>query len=114
MNIIWTTLGETFQTVYGFSTSKAGLTFLPSGIVSMVAVMITSQVIDKISSALTKKHNGERNPRFRLPLVLVCCQFVSIGLLWYGWAIQTRQPWLLSLASMIFMGLGVSPALVST
>ncbi|KAL3419054.1 cycloheximide resistance protein [Phlyctema vagabunda] len=101
-----------FQTIYGsdsyygFGTLQVGLLYLFPGIGFLVAVLILVPRIDTIYNALTRKHNGEGKPEYRLPLANIGSVLIPISLFWFAWAVQFKLHWAISIISTFFYGIG--------
>jgi len=68
--------------------------------------LVSHSRIDTIFNQLTKKHNGEAKPEYRLPLANIAFFLIPISLSWFSWAVEFRVHWFISIASTFFYGIG--------
>lgn len=73
---------------YGFSTLQVGLVYLGPGLGFLTAVWFLVPRIGTVYNSLTKKHNGESKPEYRLPIANVGAILIPISLFWFAWAVQ--------------------------
>ncbi|KAJ6087296.1 hypothetical protein N7467_006210 [Penicillium canescens] len=91
--LVFTTLAYIFQDKYHLSTGISGLIYLGNGIGTILGIFIIGYASDKVTerkkaraSALGKDVQPEEYLWPMLPSGLVA----PIGLLWYGWSLQTN------------------------
>ncbi|KAK5228160.1 hypothetical protein LTR72_002043 [Exophiala xenobiotica] len=110
LNILFTTLGATYQSRYHFTTHFAGLAYLGIGIGGVIASVILSNMSDKLVLFMSRRVRDDKNQhleRYRLPPIIFGDLLVSAGLLWYGWTLQSRSTWIVPLIGTFFFGLGM-------
>lgn len=91
--LIFTTLSLIFRTKYGFGLGAAGLSFLGSGVGSIIGAAVYAYWADGAHGHLSKKHGGAR-PEFRLPALMVASVVLPVGLFMYGWTLETGVHWM--------------------
>jgi hypothetical protein len=74
-NVLFTTIGVIFQTVYKFSTPQGGLTYLGLGIGGLVCVSLFGHVGDWVVRLLATRSNGTMKAYFRLPPMIAVLEF---------------------------------------
>ncbi|KAF8319781.1 MFS general substrate transporter [Clavulina sp. PMI_390] len=88
----------TFPTVwtikYGESTGIGGLHYLSLGIGFTIGTQLGARLIDYIYRRLKERNGGVANPEMRIPLMMLTCLFVPIGLVLYGWTAEKHVFWL--------------------
>ena len=110
MNILFTTLGATYQSRYGFTTQLAGLAYIGIGIGGVIASIVLAKTSDKMVHFLSRRltNDGDEHlERYRLPPLIAGAVLVSLGLIWYGWAVQLRDTWVVPLLGTFIFGLGM-------
>jgi len=106
--ILFTTFTFVFQDVYNFSTSSAGLSFLGSGVGTLMGLVFVGGLSDffikkKMAAGLTIK------PEDRLPFAITVPAVLGlpIGLFIYGWSVQYKVHWILPQIGTAFLGFGM-------
>ena len=123
MNILFTTLGATYQSRYHFSTRSAGFSYLGIGIGGLLVAIALGKTSDKLATFLSnrstplRRHRPEDNnhistvklyqARYRLPPVILGALLTSTGLVWYGWSLQFHTSWPIPLVGTFIFGLGM-------
>jgi MFS family permease len=99
-----------FQTIYGdgygFTTLQVGLVFLGPGVGFLVAVRLVIPRIDTVYNHLTRKHDGQSKPEFRLPLANIGGIFIPLSMFTFAWTVQYHVHWAWSIAATFFYGIG--------
>ncbi|MCJ1401580.1 hypothetical protein MMC11_004796 [Xylographa trunciseda] len=89
--------------VYGESLGIASLNYISIGIGAFVGLFGNFFLIDRIYKSFKAKNGGVGRPEFRIPTMLIGSPLVTIGLFWYGWAVQARVFWVVpNLGIMVF------------
>jgi multidrug resistance protein len=91
---------------YNFSSQQIGFLYLGPGLGFLVSVWFLVPRIDTIYNALTEKNHGKALPEFRLPLANIGAVLIPLSLFWFGWSVDARSPWPVSIAATFFYGLG--------
>ena len=91
---------------YGFSTTQVGLMYLGPGLGFLLCVWFIVPKIDTVFNHLTKKHDDESKPEYRLPLANIGAVLIPISLLWFAWCVEYRVHWAPTILSTVFFGLG--------
>ncbi|KAH8658376.1 major facilitator superfamily domain-containing protein [Xylariales sp. PMI_506] len=87
------TFPEVWSGVYNESLGIAGLNYIPIGIGAFVGLLGNFFLIDRIYKGLKARNDGVGRPEFRIPTMLIGSPLVTVGLFWYGWAVQNRVFW---------------------
>lgn len=93
--ILLSTLGTTFEDVYGFSPGASGLAYLGM----LVGFMLSQISIGLFSDAYATRQarlrpDGLLKPEDRLPPLILGSIILPIGLLIYGWTLEQKVMWL--------------------
>ncbi|KAF7553385.1 hypothetical protein G7Z17_g3675 [Cylindrodendrum hubeiense] len=111
--LLFTAMPLVFETQYGFTTGKVGLTYLGFGIGSMIGLAIAGGTSDRLAQRLTKKNGGESKPEYRLPVMGIGSVFVPVGLFMFGWTAENNDHWILPIIGTSFVGIGMVAAFMS-
>ncbi|KAI7108075.1 MFS general substrate transporter [Hortaea werneckii] len=103
---IYTNMQSIYGDEYGFSTEQVGLLYLGPGLGFLSAVWFLVPRIDTVYNKLTARNDGKARPEYRLPLANIGAVFIPVSLFWFAWTVQYRTPWLASIASTFFYGIG--------
>ncbi|KAH8769490.1 major facilitator superfamily domain-containing protein [Hyaloscypha finlandica] len=103
--LMFTTLTEVFERVYGFSTGTVGLTYLGLGCGMLLGLFIFGAV-SKISAKKLAGAGGI-TPESRLPLMIPGAFCVPIGLFIYGWTVQYHVFWFVPIFGSALVGIGL-------
>ncbi|OGE51973.1 hypothetical protein PENARI_c011G00038 [Penicillium arizonense] len=90
--LMFTTITSIFEEKYGFSHGVAGLAYLGFGIGSMLGLVVTGAVANRIATNHIQR--GCFTPESRLLPMMVGCWFMPVGLFWYGWSAQAGTHWI--------------------
>ena len=110
MNILFTTLGATYQSRYQFTTQLAGLAYIGIGVGGLVASVVLSSTSDRLVRFMSRRFSDSEKQhleRYRLPPLIAGDLLASAGLIWYGWAVQARTTWIVPLTGSFIFGLGM-------
>jgi hypothetical protein len=113
-NLIFASLGRTFQDFYGFSTSASGLVYLAVTIGFVIATFVFGSTSDRISRYLTKRNQDGMEPEFRLPAMVFGLPLIAVGLICYGWSTKNQVFWIVPTFGLSVVGIGITTALVSS
>ncbi|KAL9115480.1 MAG: hypothetical protein Q9227_000801 [Pyrenula ochraceoflavens] len=107
--LLFTTITEVFEDIYGFSPGTVGLSYLGIG----VGMFIGLGAFGAVSDAQLKKkaklvgEGGQMKPEWRLPPMLPGAVCVPIGFFWYGWSAQKQIHWIMPIIGTGWVGLGL-------
>lgn len=59
-----------------------------------------------IYKQLTKSHQDEARPEFRLPLANIGAIFIPVSLFWFAWTVEKHAHWFATISSTFFYGIG--------
>ncbi|RBR20119.1 uncharacterized protein FIESC28_05398 [Fusarium coffeatum] len=95
-----------YQEHRGWSQDIGGLAFL--GLAAGIAFGILVALYVTIRSTRPSKHNSDEawNPEVRLPMSLVGCVAIPLGLFWFAWTNDPSLHWLISVAAQVPFGFG--------
>lgn len=105
VNMILSSLGSIYQSEYHFRHTTAGLSYLGIGLGGLVALSVTKLPKRKLVTAATNRGIA-RGPEGAPLFLIVITPVTSIGLLWYGWAVQDGTPWIVPILGLFFFGFG--------
>lgn len=95
--LLFTSFGITFINVYREKPSSAGLNYLAFAVGTIIGLLFTGAIMDKIYVRLTQREadatsssSARGRPEFRIPLLVPGAILMPCGLLLYGWAAQRR------------------------
>lgn len=111
--LLFTAMPTLYAVQYGFSTGSIGLTYIGSGIGSILGLALSGGLSDRLMTRLTAKNGGEPKPEYRLPTMVIASFFVPLGLFVYGWTAEKNLHWILPIVGMGFLSFGMMCAFVS-
>ena len=94
-----------FSTVYNFTQSQIGLSFLGIGIGAIIAGA-TFSIWISIRRKQMASNEGKSEPEFRLPCVAFGATLLPISLFWFGWACRTDVHWIVPIIGSSLFGMG--------
>ena len=107
-NLIFASLGRTFQEQYGFSTSASGLVYLAVTVGFVVAAFLFGTTNEYTSQLLVNRNHGKREPEYRLPGAFLGPLLIAVGLCWYGWTAQDYIFWAFPVLGLNVVGMGIT------
>lgn len=110
--LMFTTITAIFTTEYGFSAGIAGLSYLGFGIGSIMGLVVTGIVANRIAQDHTKR--GCFTPESRLLPMLVGCWFMPVGLFWYGWSAEAGVHWIVPILGTGVFAIGLMSVFMSS
>ncbi|CAI6099810.1 unnamed protein product [Clonostachys chloroleuca] len=105
--LLFTAMPTLYAVQYGFSTGSIGLTYIGSGIGSILGLALSGGLSDRLMTRLTAKNGGEPKPEYRLPTMVIASFFVPLGLFVYGWTAEKNLHWILPIVGMGFLSFGM-------
>jgi MFS family permease len=109
--LMFTTITSIFENKYGFSPGIAGLSYLGFGIGSVIGLITTGIVANRI--AQTHSQQGCFTPESRLLPMMVGCWFMPVGLFWYGWSAQADTHWIVPILGTSVFAIGLMTVFMS-
>lgn len=103
--IFLTTLAETYTTIYGFSVGVAGLVYLSMGLGAIVGQLVYSALTDRTVRLHTAR--GDYKPEHRLLWAPIGSIVMPLALLWFGWSVEERAHWMVSVVALFPLGFGL-------
>ncbi|CAI7582146.1 unnamed protein product [Penicillium palitans] len=110
--LLFTTVTDVYQTTYNFSQGATGLVFIGIGVGSLIGLIFFGALSDKIQNHLIAKNNGQAEPEFRLPILILASFLVPIGLFWYGWSAHMNAHWIMPIIGLGWIGCGIIATLM--
>lgn len=98
---------ELWTTRYHESVSISGLHYLALALGYTVGTQSCAQLIDRVYKRVQESRGGEKQPEYRLPLLLLGTVLVPGGLLWYGWSAERHYLWIMPDIGIAIFGIGV-------
>lgn len=92
--LLLSTFATMFIDFYHESKTTSSLNYIAVAFGTTAAAQAGGPAMDWIWRCLSKKHNGEASPEYRLPYIAAGNILGTIGLIWYGWAVQARAHWM--------------------
>jgi hypothetical protein len=111
INVILSSLGSIYQHKYGFPATTAGLSYLGIGLGGLSAVFSAKGVAVWLARRLGGTDGGR--PEYMLPVICLALPVGTVGVLWYGWAIQSTSFWLVPILGLFLFGFGYMSVRVS-
>ncbi|ETS81016.1 hypothetical protein PFICI_06018 [Pestalotiopsis fici W106-1] len=103
--LVATTLTSVFESVYDFSSSQAGLSFLGLGIGCVVGVFLCSATLDIWVRRQSK--SGQVQPEQRLPPLIVGGLILPMALFFYGWTTEFHVHYMAPIMATGMIGVGL-------
>ncbi|KIW92148.1 uncharacterized protein Z519_07132 [Cladophialophora bantiana CBS 173.52] len=103
--LLFTTITEVYESIYGFSTGLAGLSFLGIGVGMFIGLVLFGATSDK--RIQKKKEKGDVSPEVRLEGLIPAAICIPIGLFWYGWSTDKQIHWIMPIIGTGWVGLGL-------
>ncbi|ROT41488.1 MFS general substrate transporter [Sodiomyces alkalinus F11] len=107
MYLWFTTIPTVFQETYGWPTSYVGLAYTPMAVGMILSLFLIMKTNDATVIKLTKKNNNVYEPEMRLPASIYYAAFVPVSLFWYGWAVEKKAHWAVTVVGMLPLGFGM-------
>jgi len=103
VNMILSSLGSVYQTVYHFPATTAGLSYLGMGIGGLLALALAKRLTNLLARRVGGP-DGEKKPENALPFLFLVSPVGSAGLLWYGWSLQSQAHWIVPILGLFLFG----------
>ncbi|KIX08714.1 uncharacterized protein Z518_03371 [Rhinocladiella mackenziei CBS 650.93] len=101
-----------FQTIYGFTSWQAGLTFIAMAIGSLVAIFFAGHFSDWIADRFTQRNGGVRIPEMRLPALSLSVITGPLGCILYGVGFGLKLHWMCPVVGIALIGFTVVQSMV--
>lgn len=108
--IVLTTFAEIFITVYGFSTAVSGLASLGMGLGAVFGHLLHTMLSNR--TVHFHQSHGDYRPEHRLLWMPIGSFAMPLGLFWYGWCVEKRVHWIVSIIGMFPCGMGFTILMV--
>lgn len=103
--LLLTTYPRVFGTQYNFSEKNIALVYLGVGVGSLLGLVFTGGISDRLLNHLAKRYNnGKPKPEYRLPTMLVGSILVPVGLFLYGWSAEEKVHWIAPVIGTAILG----------
>ncbi|KAI8952012.1 MFS general substrate transporter [Xylaria longipes] len=113
LSVLNSTNATVFQEVYGFSDGSSGLVYLSTTAGTLFASLYCSLTLDYLlMRGLPYRKTDVPRPENRLIAVIPALVVFPIGLLVYGWTVQTRVHFIVPILSTFLYGFSLSSATV--
>ncbi|KAL0942972.1 transporter C1529.01-like protein 10 [Colletotrichum truncatum] len=111
--LMFTSIPETFETIYGFTTQTVGLIYLGIGAGSILGLVYFG-VASKLDAQKKAAHGQstdagilDMQPEDRLRPLRGATPLIPVGLFIYGWTAEYRVHWMAPVAGMALVGFGM-------
>ncbi|RLV96551.1 putative drug/proton antiporter YHK8 [Spathaspora sp. JA1] len=95
-----------FQTVYNFTLSEQGMSFLGLVVGMILTCLISPYYIDKLYLRLLERNNGVSKPEFRFIPLMIGVFIVPIGLFIIAWTSYPKCHWIAPIIGSAIYGSG--------
>lgn len=103
------TSGRTFTAApYGWNVGGLGLLSISGFIGTLFAFFLAGMLIDFVSTRLTRRNHGRREPEFRLPAIIIPAVIGPMGVLIFGLCVVHKTPWIGAAFGYGMQGFGVT------
>ncbi|KAL1599839.1 hypothetical protein SLS60_007644 [Paraconiothyrium brasiliense] len=103
--LLLTTYPRVFGSQYNFSEKSIALVYLGVGVGSLLGLIFTGAVSDRLNNHLAKRYNdGKPKPEYRLPTMLLGGILVPVGLFLYGWSAERKVHWIAPVIGTAILG----------
>jgi multidrug resistance protein len=103
--LVFTTITELYEGIYGISRANVGLTFLGIGLGQFFGLFVFAAISDK--TLKRKANGGEMKPEYRLPPLMYGGICMPIGLFLYGWSAEYAIHWIVPIIGTTLVGLAM-------
>lgn len=108
--LVLTTLTTVFETVYDFSSSVVGLSFLGLGFGCVVGVFLCRVTLDLW--VRRQSQSGQTQPEQRLPPVIFGGFILPFGLFMYGWTTEFQVQYMAPIVATGILGVGLVSTMI--
>lgn len=111
--LLFTTITQVYENVYGFSTGLAGLSYLGLGVGMVLGLAVFGSTSDKRLKK-KKEKEGQVEPEFHLQALIPAALCIPVGLFWYGWSAEKKIHWIMPILGTTWVGFAMTGVFVST
>lgn len=104
VNMILSSLGSLYQEVYQFPAETAGLSYLWIGVGGLSALAVTKSL--KRAVTFFSKSLRLSSTETSLLFIASVLPVSALGLLWFGWAVQKQNFWIIPILGLYMFGFG--------
>ena len=108
LNVFLTEMSRIYQALYNMSSAQSGSIYFGLGLGFVIASVLFGTTNDRIMHMLARRNKDETRPEFRLPAAILGMPVVVIGLLWYGWTLKFKTPWIVPTIGSGIAGIGIT------
>ncbi|KAL6247858.1 hypothetical protein RBB50_005206 [Rhinocladiella similis] len=101
--LLFTTITQVYEDVYGFSTGVAGLSYLGLGVGMVLGLLVFGSTSDKRLKK-RKEKAGQVEPEFHLQVLIPAALCLPVGLFWYGWSAEKKIHWIMPILGTTWVG----------
>lgn len=87
--------------------SVSGLHYIAMVIGTTIGSQVGGRVTDRLWKHYTGKAGGQTAPEYRVPLMIPGAILIPLGLVWFGWAAQSRAHWIVVDIGVAVFGCGI-------
>ncbi|KAI1815590.1 MFS general substrate transporter [Poronia punctata] len=108
--VVLSSFANIFTFQYREPIEISGLHYISVALGEIIGSQLGGMAMDRYYLEMVRKHNGEHQPHFRIPLVYPGAIIAPLGLIIYGWAAQYKVQWIVvDIGAFVFAcGLQVS------
>ncbi|KAI9692055.1 MAG: hypothetical protein M1820_009558 [Bogoriella megaspora] len=104
--ICFATVGTVFQDEYSFTTGQSGLAYLGLTVGFVFSQCTLGRFSDRYVLKMEARH-GLKRPEDRLPPSIIGACLLPVGLLWYGWSLESHTQWIVPIIGSSVIAIGV-------
>ncbi|CAG8132891.1 unnamed protein product [Penicillium olsonii] len=101
--VVTTTLPDILKDVYGLSPTATGFSFIANAIGTVISLVISKTLLDKIYIKLRSMNGGKDLPEYRLPLSIVGGLMLPPAIILYGWCAEYGLPLFVFLFTVMWL-----------
>ncbi|KAJ9635580.1 hypothetical protein H2204_005754 [Knufia peltigerae] len=105
--LLFTTITQVYENVYGFSTGLAGLSYLGLGVGMVLGLAVFGSTSDKRLKK-KKEKEGQVEPEFHLQALIPAALCIPVGLFWYGWSAEKKIHWIMPILGTTWVGFAMT------
>ncbi|TPX37669.1 hypothetical protein SmJEL517_g00570 [Synchytrium microbalum] len=102
-----TVLPSTFSQKFGFSSTQNGLVLISAAIGNVIGALVGGRMSDWSRNRMAARNGGIALPEYRLPPVWVGAASFIVGIIGYGWSLQSNLHYIVPIIFLFFNGIGM-------